>query len=330
VHEILVAGERMAKLAREMLVYSGRGRFVLRPLDLSRAAQEVTRLLERIVPERTRLRLEGLDKGLPRIEADESQVRQVIATLLTNAVEALGEDEGTVTMETGVLDADRELLREFMPAEELEEGRYVFLRVSDTGRGISAEERGRIFEPFFTTKFTGRGLGLAALLGIVRGHRGGVKVETQVERGSVFTVVFPISPSARPQPAPRPETRTGTVLIADDDRVVRTVTARMLERSGFTVLTAGDGEEAMALFEARADEIVAVILDLVMPGRSGEEVLEQIRARRTEVPVLLCSGYSHEHVDTPDANGLVRFISKPYTTEQLIGTLRELLAHSPR
>jgi CheY-like chemotaxis protein len=120
------------------------------------------------------------------------------------------------------------------------------------------------------------------------------------------------------------------VLIADDDRVVRTVTARMLERSGFTVLTAGDGEEAMALFEARADEIVAVILDLVMPGRSGEEVLEQIRARRTEVPVLLCSGYSQEHVDTPDANGLVRFISKPYTTEQLIGTLRELLAHSPR
>ena len=330
VREILVAGERMAKLAREMLVYSGRGRFVLRPLDLSRAVGEVVRLLESVVPARTRLDLDRLERGLPVIEGDEAQVRQVIATLLTNAFEAIGEDQGTVTVATGVTEADADYLAGFTPADELEPGDYVFLCVGDTGRGIGPEERTRIFEPFYSTKFTGRGLGLAALLGIVRGHHGGVKLDTEIGRGSTFTILFPVAPSRHaPAADAAAPVQGGTVLVADDDKVVRTVTERMLERYGFDVLTASDGEEALELFAAEADRVVAVVLDLVMPGRSGEEVLAEIHGRRPDCPVLLCSGFSGEGFsDGGRTNGPVRFISKPYTAEQLVGTLRELLANT--
>jgi two-component system, cell cycle sensor histidine kinase and response regulator CckA len=326
VQEIVVAGERMAKLAREMLVYAGRGRFVLEPLDLSRTVAEVARTLRGVVPAETRLDLDGLERGLPPIDGDEAQVRQVIATLLTNAFEAIGDGPGKVTVGTSVVEADREYLSGFTAAEDIAEGSYVCVRVTDTGRGISPEEQTRIFEPFFTTKFTGRGLGLAALIGIVRGHRGGVKVATELGQGTTFTVVFPVAPNRRPETAnPALPIPVGTVLVADDDDVVRTVTARMLERSGFEVVTAADGEAAVEIFAARASEIVAVVLDLVMPGRSGEEVLVEIRARRPDCPVLLCSGYSGGEAPRPVSDGLVRFISKPYTAEQLVGTLRELL-----
>ncbi len=334
VHEILAAGERMAKLAREMLVYSGRGRFVMQPLDLSGTVAEVTRLLAAVIPAHIRLQLERHEPALPLVNGDEAQVRQVIAALITNAVEAVGDASGVITITTGSVRADRDYLRGFKP-DGLPQGNYVFVSIADSGTGIGREAQERIFEPFFTTKFTGRGLGLAALLGSVRGHSGGVKVESELGHGAKFTVVFPAA-SAPPEPARggdvAPTSKAGTVLIADDDSIVRTVTASMLERAGFSVLSAKDGSEAIDLFRNRSAEIVAVVLDLVMPGRSGEDVLEEIHTLRTDVPVLLCSGYSeHEHVGNGTAtNALVSFIAKPYTSEALVGKLQEMLARTLR
>jgi PAS domain S-box-containing protein len=335
VHEILTAGERMAKLAREMLVYSGRGRFVLQPLDLSATAGEVARLLSAIVPTDVRLSLERLGRNLPPVNGDEAQIRQVIAAMITNAVEAIGDTPGTVTIHTDTVHAERHYLRDFKP-HGLPEGDYVAVAVADTGPGIDRELLDRIFEPFFTTKFTGRGLGLAALLGIVRGHSGGVMVESEVGRGSTFTVLLPAVSSPRDLGDEGGRwagtSRHGTVLIADDDSIVRSVTAAMLERAGFSVLIAKDGAEAFELFRTRSSEIVAVVLDLVMPGKSGEEVLTDIHKLRTDVPVLLCSGYSEHDQNGGQlgVNGMVGFIAKPYTADVLVGKLQEMLARALR
>jgi PAS domain S-box-containing protein len=326
VKEIEGAVRRAAELCRQMLAYAGKGRLVVQRHDLSAVVREMTSILDISVSKKAVLRYR-LAPVLPAIEADATQLRQVIMNLITNASEALGEASGIVSVSTGVMQCDRAYLEESTLGQELPEGPYVYLEVADTGCGMDAETQQRIFDPFFTTKFTGRGLGLAAVLGIVRGHRGAIKVYSQPGQGSTLAILFPMAPG-EPVPAEvTPEAPTawrgsGTVLLVDDEEPVRNVAKEMLERLGFRVVTAADGRQALATFRVHADRIVCVLLDLTMPHLNGVETFQELRGLRADLRVILSSGYDEQDVIQRFAGrGLAGFIQKPYT----LGALQEVL-----
>jgi len=260
-----------------------------------------------------------------------SQVRQIIMNLVINASEAIGESSGVITMSTGLMECTREYLSESYLQDELPDGSYVYLEVDDTGCGMSEEVRSRIFEPFFSTKFTGRGLGLAAVLGIVRGHRGAIKVSSDPGWGTCVRVLFPISQvkaavEERAAPGPPRLQGEGTLLVVDDEEVVRVLSTRILERAGFTVLLAKDGKEAVEVFEAHAQEIRLVLLDLTMPLMDGEEVFRQMCRIRSDVRAILSSGYSEQDATERFTNlGLAGFLQKPYTADLLMEAVSKAL-----
>jgi PAS domain S-box-containing protein len=332
VAQIETAALRAAELAKQMLAYSGKGKFVIQRINLSKIVEEMSHLLEVSTSKKAILRY-NFAANLPAIEADPTQLRQVIMNLITNASDAIGERSGIITVGTGVLEADRGYLSETYLDDDLPPGDYVFVEVSDTGCGMDEETRFKIFDPFFTTKFTGRGLGLAAVLGIVRGHRGAIKVYSQSEKGSTFKVLFPCSE----QPVEDLEggskdsigswQGTGTILVVDDEETVRTVSKRMLEAHGFSVLTACDGSEGVDLFKARRHEINAVLLDMTMPHMDGEEAFRELRRIDPEVRVILTSGYNEQEATNRfSGKGLAGFVQKPYTPNVLIEKIREILA----
>ena len=331
VKDIETAAKRAAELTRQMLAYSGKEQFVIEPLDLNEVVAEMTRLLEVSISKKVILKYNYAD-NLPLIEADATQIRQVIMNLITNASEAIGDQSGAISISTGATECDRACLSETYLHEELPEGLYVYLEVADTGCGMDEETRRKMFDPFFTTKSTGRGLGLSALLGTIRGHQGALKVHSQPGRGTTFKVLFPARD--RP-PAPRPQEPSearawrggGSILLVDDEETVCTVGKRMLERAGFTVLTAPDGPQAVELFRQHADEIACVLLDLTMPHMDGEETFHELRRIRDDVRVIMSSGYNEQEVAQRFAGqGLAGFIQKPYRRADLLGKLQEVLA----
>jgi len=331
VADIARASQQAADLCRQMLAYSGKGRFVVARYDLSEMVQEMAQILEVSVSKKASLRY-SFAPELPAVEADATQLRQVIMNLIINASDALGEKSGAISVCTGVMDCDRAYLSESYLDDNLKEGRYVYLEVTDTGIGMNEETRRRIFDPFFTTKFTGRGLGLAVVLGIVRGHRGAVKVYSEPGRGTSFKILFPArawSPADRTSDglqsaAPLPQ--GGTVLLVDDDPNVRQVGSQMLRILGFEVLIAASGQEALQVFGGGGDKIACVILDLTMPGMGGEEVMRELRHLRRNVPVILSSGYNEQDVTQKFVGkGLAGFIQKPYTMVNLRQTLNRAL-----
>jgi PAS domain S-box-containing protein len=327
--EIDKASGRAADLCRQMLAYAGKGRFVVEPINVTRLVEEVAHLLQVSISKKVLLRCQ-LAEGLPAIVADPAQIRQIVMNLVINAAEAIGDTEGVIGISTGIVQSTEERLRDSHLVEPLAPGQYVFLEVTDTGCGMDATTLDKIFDPFFTTKFTGRGLGLAAVLGIVRHHRGTLNVESEPGRGTTFRVLFPASAktAAAAESGGNPSLwrGKGTILLVDDEEPVRNVTARMLERSGFKVLRAADGREAIELFRAHASEVVCVLLDLAMPRMDGEETFRELFRIQPAVRVVLASGYSDQEIAQRFQNaGLAGFIEKPYRVETLIAKLREVL-----
>jgi two-component system, cell cycle sensor histidine kinase and response regulator CckA len=326
--QIEQAAEKAADLARQMLAYSGKGRFVLEALDLNRLIREMTSMLEVTITKKVELRFH-LAEELPAIIADATQIRQIVMNLAINASEAIGEASGIISFATGWRTCDREYLAETWLNDELPAGRYVFLEVSDTGCGMEPSTVERIFEPFFTTKFTGRGLGMAAILGIVRGHKGAIKVYTEPGNGSSFKVYFPASERAADEASPHSADLLwrgkGTVLLVDDEETVRAVGTEMLGELGFQVLTAADGVEALQLYRARGREIAIVLMDLNMPHLNGEETFHELRRIDPQVRVLLSSGFSEQEVTRKFlGQGLAGFVQKPYTLDILRESLSRL------
>lgn len=334
IEEIDVAAQRAAELTNQLLAYSGKGKFDVKPLQLNHLVEEMSHLLQTFISKKATLKFD-FAPDLPAIEADASQIRQVVMNLITNAAEATGDANGLVTMKTGVMIADRQYLSAALLGEALPEGKYVYVEVVDAGCGMDAETVAKIFDPFFTTKFAGRGLGLAAVLGIVRGHRGAIKVNSVAAQGTRVRILFPISTHMDGYDEQRggsdsKELREwrgkGVVLIVDDEHSVREVTNRMLKHAGFTTLTAKDGGEGVELFREHAAEIVAVLLDLTMPILDGEQALRQIRRISPDVRVILTSGFTEEAAAARFADlGLAGFIQKPYQPDALIKKFREVL-----
>jgi CheY-like chemotaxis protein len=296
------------------------------PLDLSKLVTELGGLLESIISKKVQLRFE-FGTALPAVEADVAQVQQIVMNLVINGAEAIGDERGTVVVATGLHVLDEGAVRRLQVGEAIAPGRYVYVEVRDSGCGMDDATRAKIFDPFFTTKFTGRGLGLAAVLGIVRSHRGAVEVLSAPGKGTSFKILLPAS-SAEVRVAPR---RTlsfrgkGLALVIDDDAAVRIAIKRLLSLVGFEVIMAPDGRAGAALFAARAREIVVVLLDMTMPEMNGQETFQEIRRVRDDVPVILTSGY-HEVEATKGftSEGLAGFLQKPFGADDLSAKLAEV------
>ncbi len=324
------ASLRAADLCKQMLAYSGRGRFVVQRLSLNRLIEETTELLKLSISKQSVLRY-NLLPTLPAIEADATQIRQVIMNLVINASEAISEKSGVITLNTGLTRVDKDYLGGTILAPELPEGNYVYFEVSDNGCGMSAATKARIFEPFFTTKFAGRGLGLAAVLGIVRGHKGAMKIYSEVGRGTTFKLLFPCAVGLEEEivvtaSAPAAWRGRGSVLVVDDEETVRTTAALMLKRVGFDVALASDGREALEIFEKTPERFDLVLMDLTMPHMDGEEAFTELRRLRSDVRVVLMSGFNRqEAVARFTGKGLASFLQKPFPFDGLTAVLKRVL-----
>ena len=335
VEQIVTATHRAADLTGQMLAYSGRGTFRVQPVLLSALIREMEPLLRASLRKTCALEFH-LGESLPAIEADATQLRQVLLNLVLNAGEAIGDAAGVVTARVAVRECDRAYLAGGVLDAKLPEGPYVALEVTDTGCGMSGETQAKMFEPFFTTKFTGRGLGLAAVLGIVRGHRGTIRVTSEPGRGTQIEVLFP--PTTRPviappalAPVPPAWRGEGTILVVDDEAHIRAGAAQALEHAGFTVLTAADGREAVAVFRQHAEAVRAVLLDLTMPNMDGAATARELRQIRPDVRIVLTSGYTAEEATRQfTERDLVGFLQKPYGLKNLIAAVRDALEPANR
>jgi PAS domain S-box-containing protein len=325
--KIQKTAQRAAQLTNQMLDYAGRGALMTEPLDLSRVVAEMGELLETTVARRAELQ-RTLPEGLPAIEGDATQVSQVVMNLITNAAEALPATRGRIAVATGTVEATRSDLERLLLGEGLPAGLYVYVEVWDTGCGMTPETRARIFDPFFTTKFTGRGLGLAAVLGIVRAHHAAIEIESEPGRGTRFRVLFPARPAGRATPragndAPQAAPGKGKVLVVDDDPGVLELTVETLSRAGFEVVSASDAASAVARFRESPDEFRIVLLDLNMPGAGGEDAFEAIRRLRPAAKIVLVSGYSNDRAG--GRMGPSEFLQKPFLPSMLLEKVHALL-----
>jgi CheY-like chemotaxis protein len=317
-----------------MLAYSGKGRFVVSSLDLGELLRENANLFRSAVAKSITMDLRLAAEGC-MVEANPSQIQQVIMNLITNASEAIGEGAGTITLSTGLLSCDEAYLTRSRLEEKAPPGDYVYVEVRDNGCGMDAETVQRVFDPFFTTKFTGRGLGMSAVLGIVRGHRGALMVDSVQGRGTTVRVLLPASgaptiqeprgqaPAKKTSVDPSP---TGTILVVDDEPTVREICAEYAEQLGYRALSAADGKGALALYREHGHDIACVLLDLTMPQMDGLSTFRELRRMRPDVKVILCSGYDEQDAVRRFAReGLSGFLHKPYLLHELEARLDEAL-----
>ena len=326
------AASQAAELAENMLAYSGRDPIERSPLDPHDLLRDAITLALPALPEKVGL-VANVPPELPAVLGGAAHLRAVLGNLIGNAGEAIGGRRGTVTVDAEVVEADAARLAQTYVDDGLPAGRYLSVRVTDDGPGMDAETLSRVFDPFFTTKPQGRGLGLAYALGVIRAHRGAIEVRSRRGKGSVFEVLLPLAAEARladgteaPLTEPAAEPGRGTLLLAEDEALVRAVAAAALEEAGFTVLQASDGTEALRLFHERGAEVRAVLLDLAMPGADGVRVVREVRGLRPDIPVVVASADGADIASRLPGTGPACFVRKPYRPEQLIAGVRDVLA----
>jgi signal transduction histidine kinase/PAS domain-containing protein len=323
VDQIETASRRAAELCRQMLAYAGRGRFALQLIDLNDLLRDMQAPLEVTIPKAARLEL-TLAPSLPAVSADEAQLRQLVMNVVFNASEALDAGAGTITLSTSAAERSAEELSKTVFSPQLPSGLYVSLTIADTGHGMTPDTVARIFDPFFSTRFTGRGLGLSAVVGIVRAHHGALRVVSEVGEGSTFELLLPAQ-SGTPAPPPNAVSSaghaalvgwrtSGTALVIDDERGVRDLVRSVLDRSGMTVLEAESGERGVEIFERISQHVRVVLVDLTMPGIDGRETLAALRQLRADVPAILMSGYSPGDLVNSSSHA---FLQKPFTPAAL-------------
>lgn len=328
------ASRQAAELCRQMLAYAGRGKLENKPLDLSELVESSRALLSTAATRQHQLHFH-LSSGLPCMAGDPSQIRQIVMNLVQNAAEAIPQPAGIIDVLTGVAPLDEVALRKCLFVNDHQPGQYLWLEVRDSGQGMDEVTRKRIFEPFFTTKFTGRGLGLAAVAGIVRTHRGLIQCHSVPLTGTFFRIYFPIDASM-PRPMvtasqeavlrSAPTTNQGTILVVDDEPSVRTVLARLLGKRGFAVIEAENGNVALEMVARHASALRLIILDLTMPQRDGLSTLQEIRKQQIRTPVVLISGYYSNDL-LPQLEELqAKYISKPFTAQNLLAVIDPILA----
>ena len=326
--EIELGARRAAELTHQMLEYAGQGKFKLQPLDLPEATREMAGLLRGMIPPNVALHYQ-VQEGLRPIEADPAQIRQVIMNLITNAAESMAERSGRIVIAVEQVQIAAADLEEY-PGHAAAPGRFLCLEVTDQGSGMDDETRRRMFDPFFTTKFKGRGLGMAAVLGIVRGHGGAIRTDSQKGVGTRVRVLLPAKDaSSAAVTAVTGTPSRGTVLVVDDDHGVQLVVRRALTAKGYGVLVASSGADALRLFEQHRGSLDLIVMDVTMPHMSGIEALRQIRATGSDVPTLLSSGYSVELI-TDDSPEFFAYLQKPYDVPQLLNAVAAAIASRVR
>lgn len=327
------AANRAAVLCSQMLATAGRGRFLIETVDLNRLIRDNLVVLKTAVPRPLVLSCD-LAIDLPKVKVDAPQIRQVLMSLVTNAAEALEGRDGAIKLTTGTHELDRAYFATCVECPERAPGTNVYLEVSDNGPGIDPEIVGRIFEPFFSTKFTGRGLGLAAVLGIVRGHSGALHFSTEPGKGSRFRVSLPVAPAeatpTRPQVQPVALTpQSGEILVVDDEPRVRNIAARLLKHEGYQAVEAGDGMEAIERLSAPGANVRLVLLDLTMPRLDGIQTAREMFRRVPNVPIILMSGFTEQEVSAKSSEvPFVGFLQKPFNRQQFLEAVRRCLAEA--
>jgi signal transduction histidine kinase/CheY-like chemotaxis protein len=325
---------KASDLLQQMLAYAGRGKATVTVLDLNQLVGDMAQLLATSISKKALLRRDLHPEPL-LVEADPSQLQQVLMNLVINASEAVGEQSGTITLRTRREDLGADLRDFALAGRCLAPGRYVSLEVADDGAGMPPEVLRKIFDPFFTTKFAGRGLGLAAIHGIVRGHHGGIRVQSEPGRGSAFKLVFPeaagpLKPSSPEPRAPEPApvgVPSGTVLVVDDEAAIRGMTVKALAKRSIPTLQARDGREALRVFEQNRDRVRLILMDLTMPNLDGEETLRELRRRGATVPVILSSGFNQADIlGRFEGLELAGFIKKPFALAELVSLVAKVLS----
>jgi PAS domain S-box-containing protein len=328
--DVICASQRAAGLARQLLAYASKGVLSMHPVELSGLVREIAKLIDSSIPKSVELQL-NLSKELLSVEGDSCQMEQIVMNLVINGAESIGEGKkGHVRVNTIMQDLSADDLCRDYGSAQLEPGAYVVLEVIDDGSGMDENTRGRLFDPFFTTKATGRGLGLAAVQGIVQGHHGGIRVSSTLGKGTAFHIVLPAILGAEAASTPNEEIEdlhgTGLVLVVDDEPIVLQIIQTILELYGYRVLTARNGEMGVQAVRDHLDELALVILDSTMPVMGGEVALGHMKALAPQLPVILTSGY-----DVPQAvsrlgeHQLAGFIRKPFMFNSLLGTVKSVL-----
>jgi nitrogen-specific signal transduction histidine kinase/ActR/RegA family two-component response regulator len=326
--------QRAAELTAQLLAYAGKGKFVITRFDLSALVTEMLPLIGASIPKAVQLKL-LLTPELPWIEGDASQIRQVVMNLIINGAEAIGvgDSGGIVRISTGMRDHLR-TAGEVVEATQ-KRGSEVYIEVKDSGSGMNDSTKAQIFDPFFTTKFAGRGLGLAAVAGILRGHRARLDVESVPGEGTTFTVFFPavepIVPRVVEPPSSLPAHGAATLLFVDDEPLLRKMGKQVLEKCGYSVLLAENGREAVEMFQHKSCEIATVLLDITMPVMGGSETFHLIREIRPDVPVIVMSGFNEDSArEDLGTSARASFIQKPYSVATLVATVRASLEKQAR
>jgi len=330
IESITQASYSAADLCRQMLAYSGKGKFVVEPISISSLVQNMIQLVEVSIPKNIVLNYD-LAEDMPLIDADSTQIQQVVLNLITNATESMEGKSGRVTLATGVMHATNTYLFGSHGGTNLDEGMYAFLEVSDTGCGMDEAVQKKIFDPFFTTKFAGRGLGMSAMLGIVNGHQGALRIYSEINKGTTFKLIFPISSQQQvieevDKPSLGMSDACGLVLVIDDEVIIRETASAMLEDMGFEVITANDGLQGVEIFTKHQDSIKFVLLDMTMPVMDGKACFHSLRAVNPNVQVILSSGYNEQEATSRFVGkGLAGFIQKPYSEQTLREKVKEFI-----